>query len=121
MSCDFDLLHSHGKAAVDAWKQSWLSSPGSNGNEDRLAVLAIRICGINVEIMSLDFAIAISQILEHKKGDVSAVIGLGIDLKRFRGNVRYNLGLRDISNDNEGRIRNRGLQVSLGYWLNQNK
>lgn len=56
-----------------------------------------------------------------KKGDVSALIGLGFDLKRLHGNVRYNIGLRNISNENDGRVRNRGFEVSLGYWFKKKK
>jgi len=54
-----------------------------------------------------------------KNGDVSAIVGLGFDLKQLHGNMRYNIGLRNISNDDEERVRNRGFEVSLGYWFNK--
>ncbi len=47
--------------------------------------------------------------------DMSAVVGAGVELGDFFGQVRYSLGLSEISTDTD--IKNANFQVSIGYYL----
>ena len=55
----------------------------------------------------------------YKSSDFALVAGLGFDLKKLHANIRYNIGLTDVSDDDEGKIRNRGFQISVGYWFSK--
>lgn len=54
---------------------------------------------------------------QFKRFDVVLKIGAMGQYKRIRGGVYYNLGLLDIQNSEEGLIKNRYVELSLGYIL----
>lgn len=46
--------------------------------------------------------------------DVSAIVGLGVDVSKFRASVRYNFGLTEIA---DGVGKNNVIQATVGFWI----
>lgn len=61
------------------------------------------------------FETEVSDALELKSFDMSAAIGAGVEFNKFFAQLRYNIGLTNITDNGDN--KNATFQISVGYYI----